>query len=159
VEPELPTLAVCPEHVEEEYVGEDDLAARQTTLLRAELEATCQAQADRLDEVIRRLWWLTDEAAERRVDASIASTEANELTQHVLDKLGGTLEVLNVGGEGGAQPVQVENAVEVSNQPNEELIRQAVVDATETGNQNVWGIAGLAVGFLALLGLYKLVRP
>lgn len=42
---------------------------------------------------------------------------------------------------------------------NFERVEQAVVTGTETSNSNLWGLAGLFVGFGTLFCLYKMVRP
>lgn len=164
-EPPLPGFAQCVEHVEEGQevpegeVSESALAARQVTLLRGELELACQAESQRLDEVIKRLWWLTVEQAESRHLAGRYAEEANEVTQHVVDKLEAPLQVLNVGGEGGPQPVKVEGGVEVTNPPDTEAQLSAVREGTETINQNDWAFLGIAIGSVALFVIWRLVRP
>jgi len=59
----------------------------------------------------------------------------------------------------GTLVVEAPSGVEVSNPPDVAAVRQAVIDANETGNQNVWAIFGLVVGFGILAWFYKLVRP
>lgn len=163
IEPELPELAPCPSAtvpvLAEEEAGEVTADIRELGHLRIEQQETCKAQTDRLDQVIKRLWWLTVEQAESRHLAGRYAEEANELTQHVVDKLEAPLQVLNVGGEGGPQPVKVEGGIEVTNPPDTEAQLAAVREGTETVNQNDWAFLGIAIGCIGLFMIWRLVRP
>ena len=144
----------------EEEAGEVPAEIRELGHLRIEQQEACKAEVDRLDEVIERLWWLTVEQAETRDAAGRYAEESNEVTQHVVDKLEAPLQVLNVGGEGGPQPVKVEGgAVEVSNPPDMEAQLAAVQEGTETINQNDWAFLGIAIGCVGLFMVWRLVRP
>lgn len=68
-EPEpLVELGACPSApvagIEEEEAGEVPLETRELGHLRLEGQEACKAVADRLDEVVSRLWWVTVEQAE-----------------------------------------------------------------------------------------------
>jgi hypothetical protein len=73
-EPTLPEMAACPvPELDELYEAEEDLAARQVTLLREELVAaigqSCRAQTDRQDELIRRTWWVVTQLLGEHAEA------------------------------------------------------------------------------------------
>lgn len=165
LEPELPEMGSCPSAevpvLAEEGEGEIPPDLRELGHARIEQQEACQAVSQRLDRLVERLWWAVDELVEPDAPQLKLSTETNEWLELVAQRLQSPLSVKNVGEGGGAQLVTLDGPVEVSNQPNDELelLRQAVLDGAETGNQNVWGLAGFFTGFLLLALIYKIVRP
>jgi hypothetical protein len=91
LEPEMAELAACPTAevpvlAEEEAEGEEVEPVapelRELGHMRLEQQEACKAQADRLDQVIERLWWVTAQTlALDRSDPGFA--EANGWLEHL----------------------------------------------------------------------------
>ena len=173
-EPALPEFADCPEGVESPYEGSEDAAAEQLTLFRSEAAQSCRAEADRLSEVLKRLWWLTAESVVAAAKRQQSYEQLNDngfytySSFHKLEKVVEDLEQekglpVKVGSlpelPSGSQPI---GTVEVSNTPDAaalEGVQTAQEIGNQTGNQNLWSLAGLVVGFGFLMILWKLLRP
>lgn len=174
-EPELMSeLPVCPSNpipgIEEEEAGEIPPETRELSHLRLEAQEVCSAQTDRLDQVIKRLWWVTVEQAEAvRLLPSLESANPipslEALSETLVELKGsvnqfstdGDLRASILGSEDG-RPLPISGDIETT-PGTDEGVRQAVLDSAETSNQNVWGLAGFFVGLIALAVAYKLVRP
>ena len=66
---------------------------------------------------------------------------------------------VRIAGQDSPVEVEVPGGVLVNNPTNVEGVQAAVHEATETGNQNAWAIAGLAFGVILLIFVWKVVRP
>ncbi|MEX2105921.1 MAG: hypothetical protein WD810_03380 [Solirubrobacterales bacterium] len=118
--------------------------------LRNDVRQACGAIADRLDEIVENTAGVVPQLA--TIDGDLVTLlEGQEAGNGDLkaarESLAGTVAVSAPAG------------VEVTNQPDTEMVRQAVVDNSETLNQNIWAVLGLVVGFGLLAAVYKLVRP
>lgn len=155
----VPSVASCPE-APAPSESEDPVVA-QLVALRADVSASCASARDALGEVRARLWWVTSEVAKlREVGPTAASVVALEVAVQQLEKALTPEAGLPV--HLGQVPLPVESAggsVAVSNPTDLTPVKQAVVDGTETSNQNIWAVFGLLVGFGCLGVVYKLVRP
>lgn len=172
-EPTLPEMAACPVGEPGElYEAEDDLAARQVTLLRQELVAaigqSCRAQADRQDELIRRSWWIVTQLLGEHAEAvgagewlsQIAASDGlrNEHLQAIKTVLQeGTLNTHLVG-------VDAENPLPVSGlggegSPEETSELVAAIDASgEANSAALWMLGGLIVALFIGVALSRTVE-
>lgn len=162
IEPSLPSTECSPAPASSES---EDAVVVELRELRRELAADCTAMDGRLDALAHRSWWVVAELATLReslsgvaTDASVSTLSGDLQTLHSDLTAEGGVPVL-VEGQGGSIDVGVPAGVEVTNPPDLEGVQAAVVDGSETNNQNLWAIAGLFVGFGLLAVLYKLVRP
>lgn len=86
--------------------------------------------------------------------------ENHEIGEQLLQELGPTGEVpVVLAGQRVPVETVLTNQAESSTEGNFEGLEQMVLQSTETTNSDLWGIAGLFVGFLTLAAVYKLVRP
>jgi len=164
--PGLPTVPEAYEPFEpespEELPDDYDSSARQLTLLREEAAQICRAETERQEALLRRTWWVVSQLLGQQKEAHEtneylgadleASAERKGQLESVVEALNGPLTVEGSSGGGVSE-------VEVVNPPDVAGVETAVLTSAETGNQNMWGILGLVVGFGFLAGIYKLVRP
>lgn len=172
-EPTLPEMAACPiAEPTEIYEAEDELAARQVTLLRQELVAaiaqSCRAQADRQDELIRRTWWVVTQLLGEHAEAVgagewlsqiAASGELrNEHLQAVKMALQeGTLNTQLVGVD-AENPLPVSGLGGGEGSPEETAELVAAIDASgEASSVALWMIGGLIVALFIGAALARTV--
>jgi hypothetical protein len=179
LQPELPELAQCPsaavpEIAEEEAEGEVEPVApelRELGHLRLEQQEACKAQADRLDQVITRLWWVTSQTlALDHPDAEQAETnewleeltagtetrdEARNEDLHQLrglfedafvDSGSRTLRHLLLGGSEESEPFPVLGEFEAGPMEVDPELVSSVDAAGEAVQAGIYMIAGLLVG-------------
>lgn len=182
-QPELPELASCPSAevpliAEEEAEGEVEPVSpelRELGHLRLEQQQVCRAQTDRLDQVLERLWWVTDEASSINHRSAVTNEKlvvVNELLEDIFNTQCGVPCLVRVQGQ--EVPFQVEGAAggnrvlvegegtegaegsELSEVQTAELITS--IDAAGEAEQlGLWFIAGLVVASVLGYGLYRVV--
>jgi hypothetical protein len=156
--------------IREEGEGEVPADIRELAHIRLENQEACKAELQRLDEIVSRLWWVTDEQAESvRLLPTLESANPIPALESLLEplpeisnKLGhlsndGYLRASILGPE-DEWPLPVAGDIETT-AGTDEAVLAAVKEGTETVNQNDWGILGLVIGFGACAVIYKLVRP
>jgi hypothetical protein len=99
------------------------------------------------------------------VEAGVQSVvEAEHATAAAIDELAEQLDQVEgspvriVGSEAVVE-TRDSAPTEGATEANFEGLEAAVVADTETNNSNLWGLAGLFVGFGTLMVLYRVVRP
>jgi hypothetical protein len=185
-EPALPGVTSCPaEPVQEpppeepEEEPEDpptpDPVVTALEAIRGDAVQACARGEELAIEQAHRIWWLVAELVAMQEEQAQLVPLLEQLDAkfgeegRVDQRLGAIEKALTIGGGlpvevvGYPEPLSVD-AGEVVLQGEElevadEELLAAVRAGTETDNQNLWGIAGLAAGVLALFWLYRMVRP
>ena len=150
---------------EPEASESEDAVVVELRELRRDLAATCVAVAQRVDEANHRLWWSVSETAALRDQASGFATDAQllnvvqglEAIEQDLVPLEGAFPV-EIAGQAKDLQVIAPTGVEVSNPPDVAAVQAAVLQGTETGNQNLWSLAGLAAGGVLLVVFWRIAR-
>lgn len=172
-EPPIPAEAACPAGpapISEAEESELEPAERSSRAARLEAAEAC-GRGEELDvELAHRLWWVVTELAalnDRLVvlDGRFAEGGAVRLQLEAIEK-----SLVDPGGQkvqllGYPKPLEVQSAaggLELDGDQldvSDEAVLTAVREGTETGNQNLWGIAGLLGGVVLLVVLWRMVRP
>ena len=151
-----PSLTGCSE-LPEASESEDPVVVELRELRRDQV-SSCEAVAARVDDLRLRAWWLVTELVKsRELGPSEATLVALQEATEALNSEAG----LPVKVAGQAEPLisEISAPVEVANPTDVSGVEAAIGTNTDTGNQNVWAIFGLLVGFGLLGVIWKLVRP
>jgi hypothetical protein len=155
LEPELSELVACPSE-EVPIVAEEESESvppdlRELGHSRIEQQQACRAQADRLDRVIERLWWIV--AEQLRLHAQGVVT--NEKLEAVL----GALEVplsTEVKGFTSLEPLPVHETQQLA---VTEPIAESVDASGEALKGGVYFVGGIIVAAFVCYVLYRQVMP
>lgn len=155
LEPESPELAAC-SSAGVPIVAEEEAEAvkpelRELGHSRMEAQQACRAQADRLDQVIGRLWWIV--AEQLRLHAQGVVT--NEKLELVADRLGLPLST-EVKGFTSLEPLPVHETQQLS---VTEPIAESVDASGEALKGGIYFVGGIIVAAFVCFVLYRQVMP
>lgn len=155
LEPELPELAACPSD-EVPIVAEEEAEAvpaqlRELGHLRMEQQQACRAQAQRLDLVVSRLWWIVAE----QLRAHAQGVVTNERLVEIVDRLSAPLST-EVKGLTPLEPLPVHETEQLAvSQP----IAESVDASGEALKGGIYFVGGLIVAAFVCYVLYRQVMP
>lgn len=131
------SLGVCPASAGEGFPGEDPLG-KELRSLRYEVGGSCDALADRLEELSHRTFWLTAEAR----DAGVQRATTNEKLTAIAGLLAAPVAVKVSAGQKG-------EAVDVAGAAGGEVDTAEIIEAIdasgEASRKALWFIAGALV--------------
>lgn len=156
VDPEPAECPVVPEELssaEEEY--SDELVEMRWQ--RIAMAHFCEAVADRLDEVSRRLWWAVVEAAEGRGQRQLTNEKLTSVAESLYTLVNSSCSnPCSVYWEGQSKPVTIdqEGALEAGEGQTAELV-SSIDSGAEASKIALYILIGLVVGLPIAAALWR----
>ncbi len=129
---------------------------REVRGLRNDLREVCAIDAAGLERLIGLAEGLKGVAEAVKDDDDEVRVELRQVHEDLTAAAG-----VPVAIAGQRAPLETvpSSSAESASEDDFAAVEQAVLTDAETGNSNMWGIAGLFCGFMTLGVLYKVVRP